>query len=256
MLALERHRTLLQHLNSNGSLRTAEIAKELGVTEETVRRDFEKLERAGALKRSHGGAMPVDASRLDFTRRVRSQQNAASKSLIAKAALAHIQAGKTLYFDASTTVHELAILMPDQAVTILTNALQTALILSEKPSVKVVVLGGNLSSSSLSCTGWGTDIGLETHRIDAAFLSCRGIDPEKGLSEATEEQCRTKSRIVKLAGEVFLLADKSKTGLASSYFFAHNSDVDLWITDSMPDSHIYSTLRSQGMRVEVAEKNL
>ena len=255
MLALERHRTLLQHLNSNGSLRTTEIAKELGVTEETVRRDFEKLEQAGALKRSHGGAMPIDSSRLDFTRRVRAEQNATAKALIAKAALAHIQPGKTLYFDASTTVHELAIRMPDQSVTILTNALQTALVLSEKPSVRVV-LGGNLSSTSLSCTGWGTDIGLETHRIDAAFISCRGIDPEKGLSEATEEQCRTKNRIVKLAGEVFLLADKSKTGLASSYFFAHNSDVDLWITDSLPDSHIYTSLLSQGMRVEVADENL
>ena len=74
MLALERHRTLLQHLNSNGSLRTTEIAKELGVTEETVRRDFEKLEQAGVLKRSHGGAMAVDSSRLDFTRRVRAEQ--------------------------------------------------------------------------------------------------------------------------------------------------------------------------------------
>ena len=256
MLALERHRTLLQHLNSNGSLRTTEIAKELGVTEETVRRDFEKLEQVGALKRSHGGAMAVDSSRLDFTRRVRAEQNATAKALIAKAALAHIKPGKTLYFDASTTVHELAIRMPDQPVTILTNALQTALVLSEKPSVRVVVLGGNLSATSLSCTGWGTDIGLETHRIDAAFISCRGIDPEKGLSEATEEQCRTKNRIVKLAGEVFLLADKSKTGLASSYFFAHNSDVDLWITDSLPDSHIYTSLLSQGMRVEVADENL
>lgn len=254
MLALERHRRLLDLLNKQGGVRTAEVARALGVTEETVRRDFEKLEAEGALLRSHGGAVRLEPMRREFPAKEREEQNVAEKIRIARAAIARIQPGQTILFDASTTVQQVAKLLPDQPLTVLTNSLQTALLLIEKPAIHVTVLGGNLMSSSQSCTGWSAEQMLELFRIDVAYVSCRGLDPERGLSEATEEQARLKRRIVECVGEVCLLADASKAGATSSFFFAKTSDIDLWITNRVPTQPLKSVLASHGVRIEVAGK--
>jgi len=228
------------------------VARHLGVTEETVRRDFEKLEAEGALLRSHGGAVKLEAMRREFPAKERAAQNADEKLKIARAAAARIQAGQTILFDASTTAQQVAKLLPDQPLTVLTNALQTALILSEKPAIDVVLLGGNLLASSQSCTGWAAEQMLELQRIDTAYISCRGLDAERGPSEATEEQARLKRRVVSHADEVCLLADGSKAGTSSSYFFAKNADLDLWITDRAPAPQFREALAEQGMRIEIA----
>ncbi len=253
MLALERHRRLLALLNKQGGVRTAEVAQTLGVTEETVRRDFEKLEAEGALLRSHGGAVRLEPMRREFPAKERETQNVAEKTRIARAAVARIQPGQTILFDASTTALQVAKLLPDQPLTVLTNALQTALVLAEKPAIHVTVLGGNLVLSSQSCTGWSAEQTLELFRIDSAYISCRGIDPERGLSEATEEQARLKRRIVESAGEVCLLADESKVGASSSFFFSKISDIDLWITSRSPAQPLKKALTAHGVRIEVAK---
>jgi DeoR family L-fucose operon activator len=252
MLALERHRRLLDLLNEQGGVRTAEAARALGVTEETVRRDFEKLEAEGALLRSHGGAVKLESARREFPARERVQQHAGEKIQIAKAAVARIQPGQTILFDASTTALQVAKLLPDQPLTVITNALQTALALVEKPSIHVTVLGGTLMSSSQSCTGWSAEQMLELFRIDAAYISCRGFDAERGPSEATEEQARLKRRIVERAEEICLLADASKIGVSSSFYFAKSADIDLWITDAAPSRSIKDALSAHGVRIEVA----
>ena len=253
MLALERHRRLLALLNKQGGVRTAEVAKTLGVTEETVRRDFEKLEAEGALLRSHGGAVRLEPMRREFPVKEREEQNVAEKTRIARAAVARVQPGQTILFDASTTALQVAKLLPDQPLTVLTNGLQTALALLEKPSIHVTVLGGNLMLSSQSCTGWSAEQMLELFRIDTAYISCRGIDPERGLSEATEEQARLKRRIVESVGEVCLLADESKAGTSSSFFFSKISDIDVWITSRAPAQPLKTALISHGVRIEVAK---
>ncbi len=254
MLALERHRRLLDLLNEFGGVRTAEAARALGVTEETVRRDFEKLEAEGALLRSHGGAVRLEVMRREFPATERAEQHAAEKLQIARAAVARIRPGQTILFDASTTALQVARLLPDQPLNVLTNALQTALALVEKPSINVTVLGGTLMSSSQSCTGWSAEQTLDLMRVDTAYISCRGFDCERGPSEATEEQSRLKRRVVDRAGEVCLLADASKTGVSSSYFFAQPSDLDLWITDRAPGQPFKAALHAHGVRIEIAPK--
>jgi DeoR/GlpR family transcriptional regulator of sugar metabolism len=253
MLALERHRKLIECLNARGSVRTVEVAAELGVTEETVRRDFERLETDGQLVRTHGGALRLDVSRREFPMRERMAQNASAKARIARAALARVAEGSTVYFDASTTVLQLAAILPDKPLTVITNSLQAALSLAEKNHISVCLLGGRLVQASLSCTGWAAMQGLEMHRIDAAFISCRGLDPILGLSDATEEQAQLKRQVVLRTPEVVLLADHTKAGLSSSFFFAKNSDVDFWITDFPPQDDVRDAVISQGVRLEVAE---
>jgi DeoR/GlpR family transcriptional regulator of sugar metabolism len=253
MLALERHRKILKALNAKGSVRTAELASRFDVTEETIRRDFERLESEGQLVRTHGGAARLDFNRREFPIAERAEQNAGGKARIARAALAHIPEGATVFFDASTTVLQLAALLPEKPLTVVTNALQTAIALTEKNDIEVYVLGGRLGASSLSCTGWAAGQGIDQHRIDLAFFSCKGLDPVFGLSEATEEHARMKRHVMQRARTSILLADRTKSGISSNFFFAKSSDVDLWITDEAPRLDVLDAVGSQGIRVEVAE---
>lgn len=254
MLALQRHRWVLDNLNAKGSVRTSEVAEALGVTEETVRRDFEKLELDGMLQRSHGGAVRLEPHRREPPLQERSAANIAAKQAIARAALARIKPGQTIYFDASTTVLQLALLIPDQSLTVVTNGLQIAMALAEKRDVECILLGGILRAPSLSCTGWAAEQSLEIYHLDEAFLSCRGLDMERGLSEASEATARLKHEVIARSRQVILLADLSKAGIASSFFYARPGDIDVWITDAVPPAHMADTLAGQGVRLEVANR--
>lgn len=252
MLAIDRHRWLLDELNEHGSLRTSETAVRAGVTEETIRRDLEKLESDGMLRRTHGGAVRLDADRREFPAGERALQHAAQKRAIARAAARHLSAGQTVYFDASTTVLELVRAMPEIPLTVVTNSIENALALAEKRDVSCVLVGGAVHPSSLSCTGWAAENTLGIYHLDAAFLSCRGIDPVRGFSDATESQARLKNAVVGRASEVFLLADVSKCGVTSSYFFGEGADVDLWIAEKNPPEPFAEALTARGVRIEVA----
>jgi DeoR/GlpR family transcriptional regulator of sugar metabolism len=255
MLAIDRHRWMLEGLNERGSLRTSEAAQQIGVTEETIRRDFEKLEADGMLLRTHGGVVRLEADRREFPARERATQNVAPKRLIARAAAARLRPGQTVFFDASTTVLELVRSLPEFPLTVVTNSIENALALSEKRDVNCVLVGGNLRPSSLSCTGWAAEKALEIYHLDAAYLSCRGIDAVRGFSDATEGQAQLKHAVVERAAETILLADVSKCGVTSSYFFARAGDIDAWIADAPPPTQISSELAVQGVRIEVAHHN-
>ncbi len=254
MLALERHRWMLEKVNAQGSVRTSQVAQALGVTEETVRRDFEKLAAEGMLMRSHGGAVRLEANRREFPLHDRAQQSIAGKTLIAEAALARIKPGQTLYFDASTTVLQLAKLLPDEPLTVVTNGLQIALTLAEKSEIDCVLLGGGVRSTSLSTGGWAAEKALEIYHLDMAFLSCRGVDAERGPSDAGEVYARLKHAVIERSDETILLADRTKVGVASSYFFARPADLDLWITDEALPPQVAEAVTAQGLRVEVAAR--
>jgi DeoR family L-fucose operon activator len=252
MLALERHRWMLDRVNSRGSLRTSVAAQELGVTEETVRRDLEKLASEGMLMRSHGGAVRLDAHRRESSVQDRAGQNINAKREIALAACRRLKAGQTVYLDASTTVLRMAETLPELPLTVLTNGLQIAMALADKSEVDCILLGGAVRSSSLSTGGWASEKALEIYHLDAAFLSCRGFHPERGMSDAGEMNARLKHAVMAHSDEVILLADASKVGLSSSYFFARPGDIDLWITDRPLTPPVDEAVTAQGLRVQIA----
>ncbi|MBU3665566.1 MAG: DeoR/GlpR transcriptional regulator [Chthoniobacterales bacterium] len=255
MLAVERHRWLLERVNAQGSIRTSQVAQALGVTEETVRRDFEKLAAEGMLMRSHGGAVRLDANRRESPVQDRAEQNIGAKQAIAAAAMARIKVGQTVYFDASTTVLQLAFMLPEQPLTVVTNGLQIAMALAEKSDIDCVLLGGSLRASSLSTGGWASEKALDIYHLDAAFLSCRGVDPQRGMSDAGEVHARLKHAVMERSDEVILLADSSKVGLASSYFFARPGEIDLWITDRPLPPQVSEVVKAQGLRVQAANED-
>jgi DeoR/GlpR family transcriptional regulator of sugar metabolism len=254
MLAVERQHRILDMLTKSRAISTARAAKALAVSEETVRRDFEKLEADGHLSREHGGAVRINDNRRDLPLDSRESANVVEKEAIAKVALAQIQTGDTVFFDASSTVFHLARLLANLEVTVLSNGLKVAIELARQPEVEVILVGGVVSPRSLSCQGTVTDQMLESYHVQKVFISCRGLDAQRGLSEANAEQASLRRKIIKFADRTIVLADHTKIGLKSSYFFARLADVDTLITDCAPDTKFKKALKQCGAKLLVPEK--
>jgi len=241
-------------LSQSRAVTTAKAAKVLAVSEETVRRDFEKLEADGHLSREHGGAIRTNDSRRDLPLDSRETVNVAEKEVIAGIASRQIQNGDTLFFDASSTVFHLARLLANLEVTVLTNGLKIAVEMARQPAVEVILVGGAVNHGSLSCEGALTDQVLESHHVQKVFISCRGLDAQRGLSEANAEQAALRRKIIKLSDQTIVLADHTKLGLKSSYFFARLADVDMVITDCPPDKRFKQALKQCGVELLVPGK--
>jgi len=251
MLALERHRHIIDLVQAQGSIRTGEVASSLNVTEETIRRDLEKLESDGQLVRTHGGALVTEKHRRELPFYEREGTLMEEKRRMAEAALRRIEAGDTIAVDASSTALQLVKLLPDMPLTVLTNAMQVVVELSTREQVKVISTGGLLQHGSLSFNGALAEMALERYHVNRLFFSCRGVDPVRGLSEAHDEGARLKRKMLELADEAILLADNSKLGLRSSFYFAGVGEADLLLTDAGADRSVVGDLEKAGLKVQI-----
>lgn len=252
MLAIERQRRILDLLNTAGSLRTTETAESLGVTDETVRKDFELLEKRGELLRIHGGASRQEKIRdVPFTERQAIEREA--KQAIARLAASRIQANETIFLDASSTVLTLTEFLPDLPLTILTNALNVLTALSDRPNLDLMCTGGLFDAKSRSFIGLTAEKSLQRYNIHRAFLSGSGLHSERGVSESNARQAAFKERVISYSEDVVFMADHTKLGRKASFFFAQPSDLSCVITDRKADLVFVEELRVKGVEVLVEQ---
>ncbi|WP_054955984.1 DeoR/GlpR family DNA-binding transcription regulator [Paenibacillus dakarensis] len=219
MLVAERYEKIVHLVNERGSIRVTELSELCGVTEETIRRDLDRLEDSGRLRRSHGGAVSVkDQStpwrsqpEIPFTER--EIMHAEEKQRIAEEAVKLIEPNQRILLDASTTAWYMARLIPDFPLTVLTNSIKAAAELGGKEKIEVISTGGIMAHRSLSFVGPLAERSLDSYHVDKAFLSFKGIHLERGLSESNELQARIKHKMIGMADDVILLADASKFGV-------------------------------------------
>ena len=249
LLAITRQRRILELLHAAGSLRTTETAADLGVTDETVRKDFETLEKRGELIRIHGGASRPERNReeLPFTERqaVRREE----KQAIARIAAGRIQANETIFLDASSTVLTLTEFLPDLPLTILTNALNVFTALSDRPNLDLICTGGLYDPKSRSFIGLTAEKSLQRYNIHRMFFSGNGLHLERGVSESNSRQAAFKERVIESAQDVVFLGDHSKLGQKAAFFFAQAADLSCLITDKAADSEFTEQLQSRGVEV-------
>ncbi|HUU96140.1 MAG TPA: DeoR/GlpR family DNA-binding transcription regulator [Phycisphaerae bacterium] len=252
MLAQQRQREILSQLGRGGGVRVAPLAKAFAVAQETIRRDLDKLESEGRLVRTHGGAVPVQNNRRELPFDLRKVTNLEAKKAIAARALRHVSEGDVIAVDASSTVHELARIIPDMPLTVITNSLPVAAFLVDGVHIRVVATGGMLDAPSRSFTGTLAEHALERFNVNKLFLSAKGVDLARGLSEATDEQARVKRRMIDAAERTYLLADHGKFGVRSVVFYASPADVDLVITDAGTDAAVIEELTRMGVKTDIA----
>lgn len=235
MLVAERHEKILDLVNQRGSIRVTELGQILGVTEETIRRDLDKLEGEGKLARSHGGAVRVNGDQ-EIPYFEREIQNAEEKIAIAREAIKHISAGDRIVLDASTTAWYMAKNLPDIPLTVVTNSIKVAIELANKEKIDVISTGGILRPKSLSFVGPLAEQSLNLYRVNKAFISCKGLDFSFGISDSNELGALIKRKMISIADTTFLLLDHSKFGVQDFTHLVHLDQIDQVITDSKTDS--------------------
>lgn len=252
-LASERRLEILEQLQAQGAVRVTSLAEQFEVAEETIRRDLDKLSQEGRLSRTHGGALSIRNERFDLPLAVRKQSRAAEKRAIAHQALTHIEPNDVVAFDASTTVLELAYALPDVPITVVTYALDVARLLVDRPQIEVICLGGELDSQSVCLLGPIAEANMKQFAIDKAFFSCKGIDLQRGCSEASTSHASIKKLLVQLADQSYLLADHSKFGVRSMSYFGQIDAIDTVIIDEQTNASFVEALKSKKTNIEIAK---
>lgn len=255
MYAEERHRAMADLVAQRGRLSVNELAQEYDVTTETVRRDLSVLERAGIIRRVHGGAVPSDAlTVLEVPVSDRDRANTAQKDSIAKAALKFLpKPGGSVLLDAGTTTSRLTSLLPrDRKLTVVTNAVPIANRLAGLVNVDLHLLPGRVRSTTHAAVGEDTVAALHLLRTDVAFIGTNGLSLDHGLSTPDHAEAAAKRAMLRAARQVVVLADSSKFGREHTVRFAELDDIDVLVTDSGIAAKDRTALAKHGIKVVVA----
>jgi DeoR/GlpR family transcriptional regulator of sugar metabolism len=253
VLVAERQKKIVELVNERLSIRVTELSKIFSVTEETIRRDLEKLEKENLLMRSHGGAVSIEKDHGEISYLEREVTNAEQKRAIAAAAVRSIEPGDQIVLDASTTAWYVAKELSDMPLTVLTNSIKVAIELSRKEQIKVISTGGTLLSQSLSYVGPLAERSLSMYHVNKAFISCKGVHLEKGLSDFNESQALLKKQMMEIAEETILMVDSSKFGTLAFSHIAPLSKINCIITDSNIDEQTRKQLEEKNLNPIIVE---
>lgn len=256
MSIAERHKYIIDVLHRTGFIRIADIAKELGVTKVTVRKDVRALENDGILCRVHGSARLAD-SRADEEPAERVDCRYVLKRAIARLAARLPAADDSIVAGAGSTLlafgEELR-LRSWQRLNVVTSSLRLALLLGETEHVCVVQLGGEVAGPMLSVRGEEAARMLEECSCSTAFIGAFGIDPVQGVvtSESIEE-AKLLRRMMRAATRTVVLADSSKFGRGGFGRICALSEVDTIVTDGEIPAPVARAVEEAGVRLLVAK---
>lgn len=250
MYAPERQQEILRLARDGGRVDVVSLAEEFQVTAETIRRDLKALDRAGLLRRVHGGAIP--AGRLGFEPDLAERESTAAdeKDRIAKAALAELPMKGTVILDAGTTVARLAGAIPLEAeLTVVTHSLPIAARLADHPGMQLHLVGGRVRHRTRAAVdAWALRAYGEI-RADVVFLAANGFSAGHGLTTPDLAEAAVKRAAIAAARRVVLLADSAKHGQEHFARFGRLSDVDLLITDTGLSPEDATAMERGGMEV-------
>lgn len=249
MLAIERKNEILSILQKEQRVLVSELSQRYNVTEETIRRDLEKLEREGFVKKTYGGAVLNKHITMDMPLKIREQTNRKEKQAIARKVASLVEEGDCMMLDSSSTSLMIAQeLKKKKKLTVITNSVEVLIELAGNDGIKVISTGGNLRDSSLSLVGKAALEVLSRYNVDKAILSCKGIDIEKGITDSNEMEAEVKIGMRRSAKQTVLAADSSKMGEVFFVKVMNLKKGDILVTDKIPDDW-RRKLDERGVRV-------
>jgi len=249
-----RQQQILRLLEQKGEVQLQqlkEIFPEVSVM--TLRRDLITLENEGHLIRTHGGAVSVkkfsNPVGEENAYSIRAAENTEAKIKIAEKAVPLVEKGRSIYFDAGSTIMCLARALPDESFSIVTSGANTALELVKKQRTSVVLLGGLVNRNTLSSSGPNALSLLDTINIDLAFMAASGFSIESGFTVANVYECELKRKVVKMAKKIIMLMDTSKINKNLPFTYATLKDIDLWVSEKPLPPDVEAEARKH--RVEI-----
>ena len=253
MLAEQRRLKILELLQEDGSARVSNLSKTFDVSEPTIRQDLEKLEGEGYIVRQHGGAFLKDVPQQVQNLALHHQENMEQKSRIGKKAAEFINDWDAIILDSGSTTTEVAKnLANKQNLTIITNALNIALLLGSQPSFEIMVTGGEFKAPTLSLTGEKAAHFFRQFHVNKLFLATKGISLETGLTYPSVSDLPVKKAMIESATEVYLVADSTKIGMPSFASLGGLNMIHYFITDNAIQDEKRQIFEDKGIKVIIA----
>ncbi|MDR2939246.1 MAG: DeoR/GlpR family DNA-binding transcription regulator [Clostridiales bacterium] len=235
MLALERRNSILMKLQEQKKVTVGELSLIYNVTEETIRRDLEKLHNSGLVIKSYGGAILNEAANIELPFNVRKKRNVSGKQKIAEIICGLIENGEHIFLDASTTSVFIAkAIKKKQCLTVITNSIEVLIELSDVSGWDIVSTGGNLNEGYLALTGQKAVTDINRFYAEKAIISCKGLDMEIGPTDAREEFALCKEAMIQSSQCAVLAVDSSKFNIKAFSVIENIKAIDIIVTDKHP----------------------
>lgn len=248
MLTSQRKQHILDVLRRDGQVIAKQISQELGLSEDTIRRDLRELAQERLLLRVHGGALPASPAVVDFAGR--EELSIAAKRSIGWAAAQLIKDGQIIFVDGGTTAVQLVRSLPAALrATIVTHSARIAIELVDHPHVEVILIGGRLFKHSIVSVGAVALEAIGHIRADIYFMGVTGIHPDAGLSTGDLEEAYVKQAFCKRAAETYVLASQEKLGTASPYMVVALTEVSGLVVDHSVSEEILAPYRALGLNI-------
>ncbi len=252
LLPEQRRQRMAQLIQQRGAVHTRELAKALGTSMMTIRRDLKVLEQQNFLQTTWGGAVPRNFQPHDIPYCHKATHMLSAKQAIARAAAQLVQEETCLLLDAGTTTLELARLLAGRRLTVVTNDLQIALVLAPHPQTTVHVTGGSIDPVSLSCIDASSLAMLGSVHASLAFIGTNVWDAQRGVTTSSREKMGLKQRMMRSAEASILLADSAKYANYSPWHVATLTGFTQVITDSNLPAATRKELIKDGVPLRMA----
>ena len=235
MLPLERRQSIIKQISINKSVKVVELSKEFGVTEETIRRDLEKLEKEGVLVRTYGGAVETTKTDEQLPLSARLRENIEGKKLISDIVAGLVQDGDVVMIGAGSTSLKIARqINKKKNIKVITNSVGVLTEIIQNDNIKVICTGGVLSRDSLSFVGATAMKNINSYYADKVILSCRGISIPKGIMESNETEVGIKRTMIKSGKIIILAVDHTKFNTHAIVTLFGFLEIDIVVTDVKP----------------------
>ncbi|MDR1525552.1 MAG: DeoR/GlpR family DNA-binding transcription regulator [Tannerella sp.] len=250
-MTLNRRRIkILDLIREDGHAKVHELSKIFKVTDVTIRQDLEILEDMGYIQREHGGAFLKDIGSFVKSGQVFNQTHIEAKREIARKAVTFINEGDSIILDSGSTTTEIAKLLTNfKELTVITNALNIALILGENHGINLIVTGGEFKAPTLSLTGKMAADALKNVHVNKLFLATAGISSDMRLTYPGLSDLMVKTAMIKSADKVYLVADSSKIGISAFANLGFISLVDAVITDANISNEHLKKIKEQNVDI-------
>lgn len=237
MLAIERKNEILSILQKEQSVLVSDLSQRYHVTEETIRRDLEKLEKEGFVKKTYGGAVLNENTNTDLPFKIRERTNKDEKIQIAHVIPELVGEGESVMMDSSSTsLMASKTLKHYRNLTVITNSVEIMLELSGNKGIHLICTGGVMRDSALSLGGKIAETTVLHYNVDKAIMSCKGIDMEKGITDSNEFEATLKTVMARCARKIIWLVDGSKFGRVNFVKILDFRPGDTIVSDRQPDS--------------------
>ena len=248
MLAIERRNAILEKLQAERRVVVSELSQIYKVSEETIRRDLEKLENDGFVIKSYGGAVINENANVDLPFNIRKKRNVISKQKIAEVISSRIKDGTSIMLDASSTAVYIAKALKERKnLTLITNSIEILIEMFDTPNVNVLSTGGAIREGSFALVGPQTDKMLKSYHVDVAIVSAKGFDLETGMTDTEELHANNKKTMLHAGREKVLAVDSSKFGKTAFTEIGTLEDISMVVTDAKPDEVWLQAFKEYGI---------